>query len=81
MSDEFLNSLDPKDVEEMQARAERVELEADTFYEIKLMIPFEGAVQFLESYEEALSGDMMAIMNMLYVVGAIAESLRYKIED
>jgi hypothetical protein len=80
LSDEFLNSIDPKDLEDLQARAKKVEHDADTFYEIKLMIPFEGAVQFLESYEEAMTGDMMSIMNMLYVVGAIAESLNFQID-
>ena len=80
MSDEFLNSIDPKDLEDLQARAKKVEHDADTYYEIKLMIPFEGAVQFIEAYEEAMTGDMMSIMSMLYVVGAIAESLNFQID-
>lgn len=80
LSDEFMNSLDPKDIAELKARAEKVEHEADTYYEIKLMIPFEGAMQFLDSYEEAMTGDMMAIMNMLFVVGAIAESLQFQLD-
>ena len=41
LSDEFLNSIDPQDLADLQARAEKVEHEADTYYEIKLMIPFE----------------------------------------
>lgn len=81
MSDEFLNSIDPQDLADLQARAEKVEHEADTFFEIKLMIPFEGAMQFLDSYEEAMTGDMMSIMNMLYVVGAIAESLKFQLDE
>ena len=81
LSDEFMNSIDPKDIAELKARAEKVEHEADTYYEIKLMIPFEGAVQFLEAYEEAMTGDMMSIMNMLYVVGAIAESLKFQLDE
>jgi hypothetical protein len=81
LSDEFLNSIDPQDLADLQARAEKVEHEADTYYEIKLMIPFEGAVQFLEAYEEAMTGDMMAIMNMLFVVGAIAESLKFQLDE
>jgi hypothetical protein len=80
LSDEFMNSIDPKDIAELKARAEKVEHEADTYYEIKLMIPFEGAMQFLDSYEEAMTGDMMAIMNMLFVVGAIAESLQFQLD-
>ena len=81
LSDEFMNSIDPKDIAELKARAEKVEHEADTYYEIKLMIPFEGAVQFLEAYEEAMTGEMMAIMNMLFVVGAIAESLKFQLDE
>ena len=81
LSDEFMNSIDPKDIAELKARAEKVEHEADTYYEIKLMIPFEGAVQFLEAYEEAMTGDMMTIMNMLFVVGAIAESLKFQLDE
>jgi hypothetical protein len=81
LSDEFLNSIDPQDLADLQARAEKVEHEADTFFEIKLMIPFEGAMQFLDSYEEAMTGDMMSIMNMLFVVGAIAESLKFQLDE
>jgi hypothetical protein len=81
LSDEFMNSIDPKDIAELKARAEKIEHEADTYYEIKLMIPFEGAVQFLEAYEEAMTGDMMSIMNMLFVVGAIAESLKFQLDE
>jgi hypothetical protein len=81
LSDEFFNSIDPKDLEDLQARAEKIEHEADTFFEIKLMIPFEGAMQFLDSYEEAMTGDMMSIMNMLFVVGAIAESLKFQLDE
>ena len=81
LSDEFMNSIDPKDIAELKARAEKVEHEADTYYEIKLMIPFEGAVQFLEAYEEAMTGDMMSIMNMLFVVGAIADSLKFQLDE
>ena len=81
LSDDFFNSIDPKDLEDLQARAEKIEHEADTYFEIKLMIPFEGAVQFLESYEEAMSGDMMAIISMLYVVGAISESLKFQLDE
>lgn len=81
LNDEFFNSIDPKDLEDLQARAEKIEHEADTYFEIKLMIPFEGAVQFLESYEEAMTGDMMAIMSMLYIVGAISESLKFQLDE
>jgi hypothetical protein len=81
LSDEFLNSIDPQDLADLQARAEKVEHEADTYFEIKLMIPFEGAMQFLDSYEEAMTGDMMSIMNMLFVVGAIAESLKFQLDE
>lgn len=81
MSDEFLNSIDPKDLADLEARAEKIENETDTHFEIKLMIPFEGAMQFIEAYEEAMTGDMMAIMSMLYVVGAISESIRFQMDE
>ena len=81
LSDDFFNSIDPKDLEDLQARAEKIEHEADTYFEIKLLIPFEGAVQFLEAYEEAMTGDMMSIMSMLYVVGAISESIKFQLDE
>ena len=80
MSDEFLNSIDPKDLADLEARAEKIENETDTYFEIKLMIPFEGAVQFLEAYEEAMTGDAMSIISMLYVVGAISESIKFEMD-
>jgi hypothetical protein len=65
MSDEFLNSFDPKDIEDLQARAERIESDANTYYELILRIPHEGAVGFINAYLSAVEGNIMAVMELV----------------
>jgi len=78
MSDEFLNSFDPKDIEDLQARAERIESDANTYYELVLRIPHEGAVGFINAYLSAGEGNIMAVMELMSFITQVVEALESK---
>jgi hypothetical protein len=80
MSDEFLNSFDPKDIEDLQARAEKIELDADTFYEIKLLIPHSGAEAFISTYMNATEGNIMAMLELMTFVTTVVETLQERMK-
>jgi len=80
MSDEFLNSFDPKDIEDLQARADKIESDADTFYEIKLMIPHSGAEAFISTYVNATDGNIMAMLELMSFVTTVVEVLQQRME-
>jgi len=78
MSDEFLNSFDPKDIADLQARAERIESDANTYYELVLRIPHEGAVGFINAYLSAVEGNIMAVMELMSFITQVVEALESK---
>ena len=78
MSDEFLNSFDPKDIEDLQARAERIESDANTYYELILRIPHEGAVGFINAYLSVVEGNIMAVMELMSFITQVVEALESK---
>lgn len=80
MSDEFINSFDPKDIEDLQARAEKIESDADTFYEIKLLIPHNGAEAFINTYLNATEGNIMAMLELMSFVTTVVETLQERME-
>ena len=80
MSDEFLNSFDPKDIEDLQARAEKIELDADTFYEIKLLIPHSGAEAFISTYMNATEGNIMVMLELMTFVTTVVETLQERMK-
>lgn len=78
MSDEFLNSFDPKDIEDLQARAEKIDSDVNTYYELILRIPHEGAVGFIEAYFSAVEGNIMAVMELMSFITQVVEALESK---
>lgn len=75
------DGIDPKDIAELRARAERIVKDATTYYEIGLYVPHEGAKEFLDSYDKASKGSAMALMDLLMFVHVIAQSLREAVEE
>jgi len=77
MSD--MEGIDPKDIAELTAMAEKVVKDANTYYEIKMLVTHEGAEDFIEAYNAALDGNFMAmipLMNVLHLMGiALADSM------
>jgi hypothetical protein len=80
MSDEFLNSFDPQDLADLQARANKIESDSDTFYEIKLLIPHSGAEAFISTYMNATEGNIMAMLELMSFVTTVVEILQLRME-
>jgi len=78
MSDEFLNSFDPKDIEDLQTRAEKIEEDLSTYYQLVLRVPHDGAIEFVESYYSAVEGNIAAVVALMSFVAQVVEALESK---
>lgn len=78
MSD--LEGFDPNDIAELKATAERVVKDATTYYEIGIYVPHKGATEFLDMYNKANNGNVLALIDMMMFLHVIAESLREAVE-
>lgn len=81
MSESFFSKFDPKDIADLDARAEKILQGADTYYEVNMLVPREGALQFIETYEMALGGDILAMSSLMALSAIIAQSLMTSIEN
>ena len=79
--DDFFKNFDPKDIAELEARAERIEQKEGLFYDVHMTVPHEGAVQFIETYEYALIGDLEAMTSLLMFAAMIARTLMMWIDN
>lgn len=73
MSD--LEGIDPDDIAELQAIGEKVVLDAQTFYSMNILIPHEGAEQFIDAYNDGLDGDPESIMFLWQILHILGTSL------
>lgn len=73
--DEFFKNFDPKDIADLQARAERIEEKEGLFYDVHMTVPHEGAVQFIETYKYALMGDLEAMSSLMTFAAMVAQTL------
>lgn len=73
MSD--FEGIDPKDIEELNARAERIMRDSETYYEITLLVSHQGAVEFMELYDQALDGQMTPLLELMGIIHILARSL------
>ncbi len=79
MSD--FDGIDPRDIEDLQAKAEKIVKDATTYYEIGMYVPHEGAMEFLDTYEKASKGSPLALMDLLMFIHVIADSLKEAVEN
>jgi short-subunit dehydrogenase len=77
---EELDGIDPDDIAELEARARKIVEDASTYYEISFLVPHDGAQEFLSKYDQAESGDIMAIFSMMSLIHAIARSIYMAME-
>lgn len=79
MSD--FDGIDPDDIEELQARAAKIVNDAETYYEISLLVSHQGAEEFMELYEAATDGDMSSLLELMAVIHILARSLTVAMGD
>lgn len=72
--------FEPEDLNDIKSRADRIVKDDGTWIEVALIAPVEGARDFIDRYEQAEEGNIMAMFQMLTFLGSIAESLRQGIE-
>lgn len=73
MSD--LEGFDPDDIAELQAIGERVVLDAQTFYDMRIIIPHEGAEQFINAFNDGLDGEPESIIFLWQILRILGESI------
>lgn len=79
MSD--FEGIDPKDIEDLNARAERIVRDSETYYEITLLVSHQGATEFQELYDQALDGQMSPLLELMGIIHILARSLDVAMSD
>lgn len=79
MSD--FEGIDPDDIEELNARAERIVRDSETYYEISLLVSHQGALEFKELYNDATDGNTAALLELMGVIHILARSLAIAMSD
>lgn len=70
-----LEGIDPNDIAELEATAQRIVADASTYYEITMLVPHYAAIDFLKKYDQAAEGDVMAIFELMSIIHIIAQSM------
>jgi len=78
MSD--LEGFDPEDIADLAARARKIEEDLLTSYELTIIISHESAVDFVNQYQRARTGDINALYDMMVVLHTIALSVQTALE-
>lgn len=82
MSDEWAEELiSPEDRLEIEATAEQIVMNEGMWLEVQLMTPVEGAREFIDTYERAANGDIMAMFGMMTFISQIAETLQQGLDQ
>ncbi len=72
--------FDPDDIAELQAIGEKVMLDAQTFYSMNILIPQEGAEQFIDAFNDGLDGDPASIVFLWEILHILGQSLAEAME-
>lgn len=78
MSD--LEGFDPEDIADLAARAKKIEQDLLTSYELTIIISHESAVDFVNKYASARTGDIHALYDMMVVLHTIARSVQMALD-
>lgn len=80
MSDEWLNIFSKEEMEQIVSRAERIEEDMSTFYEITFIVPREQAIDLCRHYEFMRSSDSPPTDSLAFLASLLI-SLVSTIED
>lgn len=69
--------LDPDDINDIRGNAEQIVRDDGTYLQIELYAPIESAREFLDTYEQAQEGHIMAMFEMLTFLGIVADTFRH----
>lgn len=75
------DGISPDDIAELQARAEKIVEDANTYYEVSLTVSHDGAVEFMEMYDDACRGNMSSLLELMGIIHILARSLTIAMDD
>lgn len=68
--------ISPEDRLEIELTADQIVQNEGMWLEVQLMTPVEGAREFIDTYERAANGDIMAMFGMMTFISQIADTLQ-----
>jgi hypothetical protein len=80
-TNDFFEMFDPKDIAELRAKANKIEEDSTLYYDVHMMVPHESALQFIDTYRFALTGDIHAMSALLMFSAMVAHSLMSTLQD
>jgi hypothetical protein len=75
------DGINPEDIAELRARAEKIVEDANTYYEVSLMVSHDGAVEFMDMYDDACRGNMSSLLELMGIIHILARSLTIAMDD
>lgn len=75
------DGIDPADIADLEARARRITDDAETFYRIVIEMTHDSAEDFLESYQDAVMGDIRSFARMMQYVNSLAYHIFLAVTD
>jgi len=75
------DGINPGDIAEIRARAEKIVEDANTYYEVSLMVSHDGAVEFMDMYDDACRGHMSSLLELMGIIHILARSLTIAMDD
>lgn len=75
------DGINPEDIAELRARAEKIVEDANTYYEVSLMVSHDGAVEFMDMYDAACRGNMSSLLELMGIIHILARSLTIAMDE
>lgn len=75
------DGINPEDIAELRARAEKIVEDANTYYEVSLMVSHDGAVEFMDMYDDACRGNISSLLELMGIIHILARSLTIAMDD
>lgn len=73
--------ISPEDRLEIELTAEQIVKNEGMWLEVQLMTPVEGAREFIDTFDRAANGDIMAMFGMMTFISQIAETLQQGLDE
>lgn len=78
---DFFEMFDPRDIEELKAKANKIQEDSELYYDLHIMVPHDAAMQFIDTYRYALTGNYEAMSSLMMFSAMIAHSLMASIAE
>ena len=77
-NDDWIRDIVPEeDVENLNAKAKRIESSHDTYYELSFYLSQEEAIKTCQQFELVQEGQPFALMHMFSILSGIVDSIEF----